>query len=90
MLEKTIEKNVTKYAKDKGWLSFKFVSPSNRGVPDRIFMKGGRTIFIEFKASGKKPTKLQWRRIEQIEKAGLAVFVVDSVEDGREIISALA
>ena len=59
MRESEIEKKVSNYAKTQGWLSYKFVSPSNRGVPDRIYLKAGKCIFIEFKAPKKKPTKLQ-------------------------------
>jgi len=85
MKESTIEKNVSDYAKSQGWLSYKFVSPSNRGVPDRIYLKSGKCIFIEFKAPKKKPTKLQDKIIERIRNAGLSVYIIDNVDEGKNI-----
>lgn len=82
MLERDIEHRVVDIAKKHGWLSFKFVSPAQRGVPDRIFMKGGRIVFIEFKALGKKPTDLQDHIIRKMVDAGCEVHVCDSVEGG--------
>lgn len=80
--ESAIEGYVCRLAKDAGWLVFKFVSPSNSGVPDRIFIKDGRVVFIEFKAPGKKPTMLQNRIITKIRKAGIEAYVCDNVEAG--------
>ncbi len=85
MLESTIEKKVSEYAKSKGWLSYKFVSPSNRGVPDRIYIKGGECIFIEFKAPKKKPTKLQDKIIERIRNEGILVYIIDNIDEGKNI-----
>ena len=82
MLERDIERRVSEIAKKNGWLSFKFVSPAQRGVPDRIFMKDGRIVFIEFKAPGKKPTELQDHIMRRMVDAGCEVHVCDSVEDG--------
>lgn len=87
-LEKYIEKKVCDYAKIKGWLQYKFSSPSCRSVPDRLFIKSGKVIFIEFKASGKLPTEAQSREIEKIKSKGIPVFVVDSLEKGESIIDA--
>lgn len=87
MLERDIERRVSEIAKKKGWLSFKFVSPAQRGVPDRIFMKDGRVVFIEFKAPGKRPTELQDHIIRKMVDAGCEVHVCDSVEDGCNALS---
>ena len=60
MLEKEIEKKIVNYAKSKNFLAYKFTSPSNRSVPDRLFISPtGNIFFIEFKRKGKIPTKLQ-------------------------------
>ena len=50
--EKSIEKSVCDFAATLGWLRFKFVSPNNRAVPDDVFFRAGRTVFVEFKAPG--------------------------------------
>ena len=81
MRESLIERKCCQWAKAQGWLVFKFVSPSNRGVPDRLFIKDGRHVFIEFKAPGKHPTALQQRTAEKMLEQGATVYVIDSVED---------
>lgn len=84
--ESNIERFVCRVAKEAGWLTYKFVSPSNSGVPDRIFIKSGRVVFIEFKAPGKKPTKLQEKIISRIRDAGVEVYICDNVEDARNAL----
>ena len=64
--EKKLERRCGDIAKANGWYTRKFSSPSNRGVPDRIFIKDGDVIFIEFKAPGKLPTKLQLHELKEI------------------------
>lgn len=90
MLESEIEKKVSDHAKAKNWLSYKFTSPSSKGVPDRIYLKNGIAFFIEFKAKGKKPTKLQRHVIEKIHRQGVDVHIIDSVETGKKVIDSYA
>ncbi|PHS06387.1 MAG: nuclease [Blastopirellula sp.] len=82
MREAPIEKKVTEFAKAKGWISYKWVSPNYRGVPDRLFFKASQIIIIEFKATGRKPSKLQAHIHKKLEKEGFEVHVIDSIEDG--------
>jgi len=81
MRESTLEKAIVKYARSRGCLTYKFVSPQNRGVPDRIFIgPTGTVLFMEIKAPGKKPTALQSRTIHEIMgHLGNAVWV-DNLE----------
>lgn len=85
--ESTIEAKVVKYAQSKGWKVYKFVSPGNRAVPDRIFIKQGLVGMIEFKAPGKIPTKLQQKVIRELQSEKIPVSIVDSVELGKEVIN---
>ena len=87
MRESTIEKSVCKYAKERGWLTYKFVSPGNKAVPDRMFMRNSMIFFIEFKAPGKKPTKLQEKVIADITSEGFAVYVIDNIKHGKFVIN---
>lgn len=84
--ESEIEKKVCQYARSKDWLTYKFVSPSNRGVPDRIFIRSGNILFIEFKSPGKHPTKLQNKVIDRIRSQDFNVYVIDSLKDGYKIV----
>lgn len=70
MLEREIERKLTAWAKKNDVYTRKFSSPSHRGVPDRIFIANGQVLFLELKAEGKKPTKLQLREIDKINTAG--------------------
>ena len=89
MLEKDIEKKVCKYAKGLGFLVYKFSSPGKRAVPDRLFISPkGVVFFIEFKAWGKEPTKLQALEIRKINGQGAKCLVCDSVESGKWAIDA--
>jgi len=88
--ERDIEMAVCRYAKKKGWLAYKFTSPSRRSVPDRILLQpGGRAIFIEFKRPGGKPTKNQLREINRIIDQEFLAVIVDSVEQGKLLIDML-
>ena len=87
MLENPIETKVCAYAKSLGWLHYKFKSMSNKAVPDRIFIKRGMVLFIEFKAKGKRPSKLQLKVHEQFREQGMNVCVIDDVESGKEMIN---
>ena len=60
MLEKQIEAKAGKLCKERGVLFYKFVSPSHRGVPDRILIfPNGQVVFCEFKNEKGVPTALQ-------------------------------
>lgn len=82
MKESQIEKTVTKYAKLCGWLSYKFTSPGMRGVTDRIYLRNGQIIFIEYKKEGEIPRKLQAKRIKELKNQGFRVECIDNIEKG--------
>jgi hypothetical protein len=86
MLEKDIERKACEWARAHGWLAFKFTSPSRRSVPDRLFVRDGRVIFIEFKAAGGRLTSGQAREIQRLLEAGAEVRVAYSVEGAKEIL----
>jgi hypothetical protein len=86
--ETTIESKVVKKAKQLGFLTYKFVSPSNRGVPDRIFINPfGKIFFIEFKSEKGKLTKLQQKTIKDIGRFKVPVYVVSDVNHGIIILN---
>ena len=60
MLEKDIEKYFMRRVAQIGGRAYKFVSPSNRGVSDRVVcLPDGTTHFIELKRPGGKLSALQ-------------------------------
>ena len=87
MLEKEIEAAVCKYAKEKGFEVYEFSSPSRVGVPDRMFVAPYQRVFwIEFKSKGKQPTPVQEREAGKLTNCGFDVYLIDNVEDGKEVI----
>jgi hypothetical protein len=88
-LEKDIEKAVKTYAESKGWLTRKWTSPGHSFVPDQIFIRpDGHVIFIEFKRNGGVATPGQLREHEKLREHGCTVYVIDSVESGKELVNA--
>lgn len=78
MLERDIEAYLVKRCTEIGALADKFVSPQRRSVPDRLITFNGRVLFVELKATGKKPTEAQVRDHERRRDAGAEVVWLDS------------
>ena len=79
MKESTIEAAVVRHCKANNLLCYKFTSPARRGVPDRMIIGNGKVLFLELKAPGEKPTKLQEYEHSLLRGAGMAVTWADSV-----------
>lgn len=87
MKEKAIEDYLRNRVKASGGIAYKFTSPGNAGVPDRlVLIPGGRVVFVELKAPGKKPTALQKLQQKRIVSLGCEVLVIDSKEKVDEFI----
>ena len=79
MRERDIEKYLRERVKAAGGRAYKFVSPGNAGVPDRLVLfPKGRAYFVELKAPGKKPTALQTAQGTRIKKLDFTVEVIYS------------
>lgn len=88
MLERELEAYLTKRVKELGGRSYKWVSPGNVGVPDRIvLLPKGRIIFVELKQPGKKPTAVQRVVMAQIRGLDFRATWTDSKEGVDEILS---
>lgn len=90
MLEKQIERRVCEYAKELGYLVYKFTSPARMAVPDRLFITpSGVVFFIEFKRAGQTPTEAQKREHERLEAQRVRVFVIDDAVKGKIVIDSM-
>lgn len=84
MLEKDIEKLFRDEIKKAGGKAYKFTSPGNDGVPDRIVMlPGGRIVFVELKTDTGKLSKLQELQCRQIAELGQTVRVLHGLAEVR-------
>ena len=88
MAEKAIEGYLRDEIKKLKGVAFKFVSPGNNGVPDRmVCLPGGRIVFVETKDKGKTSTVLQKKQQERLRALGFTVHAdVDSREKVDQII----
>lgn len=86
MCEKSTEKRlVTEVERVGGWC-LKLPAIHNAGLPDRICLfPGGRILFVELKAPGKKPRKIQLFMHRKIRALGFRVEVVDTPEQIKKI-----
>lgn len=76
MREKEIENRMVRIVKERGGLCYKFVSPSNPGVPDRIIITpDGRVVFVELKTEIGRLANIQKWQIEEMRKRGADVRV---------------
>ena len=77
--ESDIEEYLREQVAKLGGRAYKWVSPGNTGVPDRIvILPGNRISFVELKATGKEPDAKQKLQIERLKQLGADVWVIDS------------
>ena len=77
MKESEIEKILVSEVKKLGGIAYKWVSPGNDGVPDRIVVfPDRRPVFAELKADKGRLTALQGVQIGRLKKLGQEVAVI--------------
>lgn len=90
VLESKIEAWLNDQIKNMGGKSYKFVSPGNPGVPDRIYLlPDGRVYFVELKRIIGKLSNVQvWQR-DQFKQMGADIRVIYGMEQAKEFIKEL-
>lgn len=82
MLEKQIEEKLRIGVKKMGGLAYKFTSPGNIGVPDRIvILPAGKVWFVELKTETGRLTPNQSRQIDRLKNLGCNVCTLYGIED---------
>lgn len=77
MKESEIEARLVRGVKALGGRAYKFVSPGNIGVPDRmVVLPGGRILFAELKTDTGRLSKMQIHQIAQLRLLGAEVWEV--------------
>jgi len=88
MRERAIEQYLRDQVRAAGGRAYKFVSPGNNGVPDRlVILPPGRVVFVELKAPGRKPTPLQLAQHQRLRALGCDVRVIDNREQVDELLT---
>ena len=87
MTEAQIESRLEKMVREKGGISFKFTSPSNPGVPDRIVLApGGKVIFVELKTEIGSLRKIQKWQLERMKEQGADVRVIKGLQEVKSFV----
>ena len=87
MRESSIESKLVRMVRERGGLCFKFVSPGNPGVPDRIVITPtGRTVYVELKTEvGRLATIQKWQH-EELRKRGADVRTLKGLEQVKAFV----
>lgn len=87
MLESEIERRMVKMVRERGGLCYKFVSPSNPGVPDRIIITpDGRVVFVELKTEIGRLARIQEWQISEMQKRGADVRIAKGWDAVKSLI----
>ena len=80
MRERDIERTLVREVRRAGGEAYKWVSPGNDGVPDRIVILGGEVIFVELKSETGRLSAVQKLQIDRLRKLGQEVVVVKGMK----------
>ena len=87
MLEKDIEKVLVAEVRKLGGRAYKWVSPGNDGVPDRIVVFPDRPpMFVELKAENGKLSTLQKVQIRRLLDMGQDVRVLRGIREVEQFL----
>ena len=88
-MEKDIEHYLVRRVKALGGHAYKFVSPTNRGVSDRlVVLPGGAVWFVEVKQAGGKVSPLQRVFFDEMRRLGTNYALLWSKEEVDAFIEA--
>ncbi len=86
-LEKDVEKALVREVRKMGGEAYKWTSPGNDGVPDRIVvLPGGIVVFVELKADGGQLRPVQRVQIEKLRRLGQRVEIVRGMKGLKEFL----
>lgn len=86
MGEKQIEKWLGDEVKKRGGLYYKFVSPGNAGVPDRIVVLNGKIYFVELKTTIGRMSARQCQQRRKLKAAGADVRLLFGMYDAERFL----
>ena len=87
-MEKDIERYLGERVKKLGGLYYKFVSPGNDGVPDRLIVwPNGEVDFVELKTLTGSLSEIQKAQIARLKRRGVFVTVIYGTEDVERYIN---
>ena len=90
MTEKALEKLFVREVRARGGITYKFTSPGNIGVPDRIVITPeGRVWFVELKTETGRLRKMQEYQLERLRRQNCNVVVLYGREEVGKVVTAI-
>lgn len=90
MKESQIEARLVRMVRERGGLCYKFISPGNPGVPDRIIItKDGRTVYVELKTEIGSLQRIQQWQISEMKRRGADVRVAKGLDAVKALVAEL-
>ena len=87
MRERDIEKWLRRQVESLGGQAFKFTSPGNDGVPDRLaVLPGGLIYFVELKTDRGRLSPLQVWQQDRLRQLGVNVAVIRGMDEAAAFI----
>ena len=86
--ESKLEQDIERFMQRKGvWQLARYQAQSNQnGLPDRMYLYKGYLLGLELKTDEGKPTKLQLKKLDAINKNGGIGLIVRNVETVMQLI----
>lgn len=86
--ESKLEEEVERLMQKKGiWQLARYQAQSNQnGLPDRLYLYKGYLLGLELKTDEGKPTNLQLKKLEEINKNGGIGLIIRNVETIKKLI----
>ena len=89
--EKAIERYLVERCREHGLPCLKYSNPNCVGYPDRlIVLPDGLVMWVELKSAGRKPSKIQQARMDDLTDLGHSAVVIDNKAAVDELINAIA
>lgn len=86
--EKAIEKYLVESVRAIGGICLKYSNANIVGYPDRVVcLRGGKVVWVELKSKGRKPTKIQTIRQNELVSLGHEVHTIDNKQSIDELIN---
>ncbi len=90
MRESEIERRLVQQVRKHGGLCYKFTSPGNPGVPDRIIITpDGRTVYVELKTEVGHLANIQQWQIAEMRRRGADVRVAKGLPAVQQLVAEL-
>ena len=89
MDEKALEKKLNKFAKANNVISIKLDPSHAKGIPDRLFIRDNKVVFLELKGEGKlnTATKIQKWWIQRLQKQNFKAEITDNYDIAVELLN---